>query len=79
MGMTMKKYAVHIPITGSMIVTVEAVNEDNAKHIAWGKASFKIIPDNPDDCEAGVFELHEKIAYGNICEAECNEVIIEEV
>jgi len=75
----MKTYSVQIPVTGSVIVTVEAENAKAAEEAAWDQAGFGIVLDNPNVCEAGDFELHKQVMRGNVCYAMCNDVNVEEV
>lgn len=74
----MPRYSVQIPVTGSIIVTVEAADETAAQEAAWDKAGFRIMCDD-EDAEAGEFESHDKVAYGNVCAAVCNEINVEQI
>lgn len=74
-----KTYSVQIPVTGSVIVTVEAESEEKAVAAAWDQAGFKLVFDDPNVCEAGDFELHKQVTRGNVCYAMCNDVNVEEV
>ena len=75
----MKTYSVQIPVTGSIIVTVEAENAKAAEDAAWELADFQVVPERPDVCEAGEFETHRHVTRGNVCSAVCNDINVEEV
>jgi len=73
----MPTYSVQVPVTGSVIVTVEAESVEAAKAAALDKLDFKV--EVGEDCEPGEFESHERVTRGNVCYAACNELHIEEV
>lgn len=74
----MPMYSVQIPITGSILVTVEADTPEDAEEKAWSLADFKVTADNPM-AEMGDFETHKHVARGNVCSAVCNDINVEEV
>lgn len=75
----MPTYSVQIPVTGSIIVTVDAETPEAAKVAAWDLADFKVVPEHPDAAEAAEFEFHEHVTKGNVCSAACNDINVEEV
>ena len=78
-GDWMPKYSVQIPLTGSIIVTVEAPSPQAAKSAAWDLADFTVVPVHPDYAEACDCDLHETVTDGNVLHAACNEINVEEI
>ena len=72
----MKEWCVEVPITGSILVYVEADDEKTAISSALDNVDFRVEAQG-EMCEAGeVFEAHRIIAEGNVCHASLNKVKI---
>lgn len=74
----MPTYSVQIPVTGSIIVTVEASDKNAAVEAAWEKADFRVVCDDHDCCP-GDFDSHKHVTRGNVCYATCRDINVEEV
>ena len=70
----MKKFAVEIPIAGSLYLEVEAENAEEALEVAWEEI-------NNDGESAGelMWEFYEKIVEGNVCHVGCSEIAVDEL
>lgn len=66
-----RDFIVEIPIAGSMLIKVKASSEEEAIRLGWKRAE-KYTPED-GDFELG-WEYMEKVADGNVCYADCNDV-----
>lgn len=69
----MPKYCVCIPVTGQLVIFVEADDKDAAKEAAWEKFN-----DEGEDAGDLEWECVEQVARGNVSSAMLNEVSVEE-
>lgn len=73
----MTAYTVKIPMTGYIIVPVEAENRDDAISKAWD-ADWRLKIESDDGVELGEIETHSAVTRGNVCGAVLNEIEVDE-
>lgn len=65
----MNKYWVTIPITGKLVVQVEAESKENAIELAFNKADLEDLEE---------WETHTEVCKGNVFYGVCSRVDVEE-
>lgn len=79
----MNFYNVYVPITGVLIVTVKAENENQAMEIALDSESEfqlkieKLYKNSEIEFDLTDFELQERIVSGNVFHGSLNEIDVE--
>lgn len=70
-----KRYAVTLPVCGSVTVFVEADSEESALELAHGHQDWRVV--HGKDTEVNEFDSMNHIVKGNVCYAPCTEASVE--
>lgn len=74
------KFAVSVPITMHISILVEADDEEAAKGAAFEtEYGLEVIGKDKDKVEIVEWQMHSRVAYGNVYEGVFNEIDVEKV